>query len=172
MSSVDSGINSCSAAFMVDFWQRLKYGEICPSESGQGEGPSERERVVLARIFTVILGTVVTILACFVGKLGDIIEITNKIVNSFAGPMFSLFLLGMLTRRAQSLGVCTGALLSVGFMGWLIFFTDLNFLWPYTFGLVVALVFGYGVSLFERAPGPDKIHWAFREQRKVWKESA
>ena len=86
--------------------------------------------------------------------------------------MFSLFLLGMLTRRAQSLGVCTGALLSVGFMGWLIFFTDLNFLWPSTFGLVVALVFGYGVSLFERAPGPDKIHWAFREQRKVWKESA
>ena len=68
MSSVDSGINSCSAAFMVDFWQRLKYGEICPSESGQGEGPSERERVVLARIFTVILGTVVTILACFVGS--------------------------------------------------------------------------------------------------------
>ena len=172
MSSVDSGINSCSAAFMVDFWQRLKYGEIRPTEGRGRTGPSERERVVLARIVTVVLGTVVTILACFVGKLGDIVEITNKIVNSFAGPMFSLFLLGMLTRRAQSLGVCAGALLSVAFMAWLIFFTDLNFLWPSTFGLVVALVFGYGVSLLESAPGPDKVHWTFREQRKVWRESA
>ena len=169
MSSVDSGINSCSAAFMVDFWQRLKYGEIHPSENRATGSSSEQERVWLARILTFLLGAIVTVLACFVGGLGDIIEITNKIVNSFCGPMFSIFLLGMLTRRAQSVGVCTGALLSVAVMGWLIFATDLNFLWPSTFGLVVALSFGYGISLFERRPDKDQLRWTFVEQRKLWK---
>ena len=169
MSSVDSGINSCTAAFMVDFWQRLKHGEIRPSENTTVGTSSERERVLLARILTVILGITVTILACFVGKLGDIIEITNKIVNSFSGPMFSIFLLGMLTRRAQSVGVCVGGLLSVAVMAWLIFATPLNFLWPSSFGLAVTLIFGYGISLFERPPGEDKIRWTFAEQRKLWR---
>ena len=70
MSSVDSGINSCTVAFMVDFWQRLKHGEIRPSEKNQIGTSSEREKVVMARMITVILGITVTLLACFVGKLG------------------------------------------------------------------------------------------------------
>ncbi len=168
MSSTDSGINSCSAAFMVDFWQRLKEGEIHPSEDAETGGSSGQERVFLARIVTFVLGAIVTVLACFVGRLGDIIEITNKIVNSFSGPMFSIFLLGMLTKRAQSLGVCVGAVVSVGVMGWLIFATNLNFLWPSSFGLVVALVLGYGISLFERPPSQERLQWTLREQRKLW----
>ena len=172
MSSVDSGINSCSAAFMVDFWQRLKHGEIRPSESGKTGTSSEREQILLARILTLVLGAIVTVLACFVGDLGDIIEITNKIVNSFSGPMFAIFLLGMLSRRAQSAGVCVGALLALGVMGWLVFATNLNFMWPSTFGLAVALTFGYGISLFQSPPDLEKIRWTFAEQRKRWKATS
>ena len=171
MSSVDSGINSSTTAFVVDFWQRLKYGEIRSSEGGEASRVSEREKVLLARIITIVLGTVVTVTACFVGELGDIIEISGKIVNSFAGPMFSIFLLGMLSRRAQPLGVCIGALLSVAVMAWLVFATDLNFMWPTVFGLAVALIFGYGISLLERPPSQEKLRWTFAEQRKLWKEN-
>ena len=163
MSSVDSGINSCTTAFLVDFWQRLKYGEVRPSE-----GAHQHQQLVQARILTVVLGTIVTVLACFVGRLGDLIEITNKIVNSFAGPMFAIFLLGMLSRRAQSVGVCIGALLSMLVMGWLVFGTTLNFLWPSTFGLAVALAAGYGISLLERPPSPEKLRWTFASQRQRW----
>jgi SSS family transporter len=171
MSSVDSGINSCSTAFLVDFWQRLKHGRIRPLEDS-GAIRSGSEQLVLARSLTLVLGIIVTILACFVGKVGDIIEIANKIVNSFCGPMFAIFLLGMLTKRARSLGVCLGALSAMLMMAWLVFGTQLNFLWPSSFGLAVALLVGYGVSLLEKPSPKEKLQWTLAEQRKIWRLSA
>ena len=56
------------------------------------------------------LGVVVTVLACFVGALGTIIEIANKLVNSFAGPMLGIFILGMMTRRTEWRGAFWGLL--------------------------------------------------------------
>ena len=165
MSSLDSGINSCSTAFLVDFWQRLKHGQVRPVEEAAGERDSQSHQLFLARALTLVLGAMVTILACFVGALGDIIVIGNKLVNSFAGPMFSIFLLGMLSRRARSMGVCLGAVAGMAVMAWLIFWTDLNFLWPSTFGLVVSLSVGYGLSLFEREPEAEKLEWTLFEQR-------
>ncbi|NOZ23649.1 MAG: sodium/solute symporter [Planctomycetes bacterium] len=168
MSSVDSGINSCTTAYMVDFWRRLKFGQVhVPKESEQG---SEAEHDLrMARILTLVIGAAVTFLACFVGRLGDIIVIAGKIVNSFCGPMLAIFLLGMFTRRARSLAVCLGAFVSLVAMAYLSFWTDLNFQWPSTFGLVIALALGYGISLIEKAPDPEKLKWTFAEQRKLWK---
>ena len=170
MSSLDSGINSCSTAFLVDFWQRLKHGQVRPVEEEASPGDSQSHQLFLARALTLVLGAVVTVLACFVGALGDIIVIGNKLVNSFAGPMFSIFLLGMLTRRARSMGVCVGAVAGMAVMAWLIFWTELNFLWPSAFGLVVSLSVGYGLSLFEREPKAEKLQWTLFEQRKLWRE--
>ncbi len=56
------------------------------------------------------MGILVTVLACFVGALGTIIEITNKLVNSFAGPMLGIFVLGMLTRKTEWRGAFVGLL--------------------------------------------------------------
>jgi Na+/proline symporter len=83
--------------------------------------------------------------------------------------MFSIFLLGMLTRRARPVGVCMGAVAGMAVMAWLIFATDVNFLWPSTFGLIVSLAVGYGWSLLGRPLGKEKLHWTLREQRKLWK---
>ncbi len=172
MSSLDSGINSCSTAFLVDFWQRLKHGQVRPVEEEASPGDSQSHQLFLARALTLVLGAMVTVLACFVGALGDIIVIGNKLVNSFAGPMFSIFLLGMLTRRARSMGVCVGAVAGMAVMAWLIFWTELNFLWPSAFGLVVSLSVGYGLSLFEREPKAEKLQWTLFEQRKLWREES
>jgi SSS family transporter len=171
MSSVDSGINSCSTAFLVDFWQRLKHGRIRPLEDSDAD-QSGSEQLVLARILTLVLGIIVTVLACFVGRVGDIIEMANKIVNSFCGPMFAVFLLGMLTKRARSLGVCVGALSAMLVMGWLVFGTQLNFLWPSSFGLAVALLVGYGISLLEKPSPKEKLQWTLAEQLKIGKSAA
>ena len=167
MSSLDSGINSCATAFLVDFWQRLKHGQVRPLEGVATYGEFQSQ-VSFARWLTLILGALVVVIACFVGKLGDIIVIGNKLVNSFAGPMFSIFLLGMLTKRARSVGVCVGAVAGMGVMAWLIFGTDLNFLWPSTFGLVVSLSVGYGLSLLEGPSEGGQMQWTLREHRKRW----
>ena len=169
MSSLDSGINSCTTAFLVDFWQRLRHGNVRPVEEKTADSSVPSQELLLARKLTLVLGAVVTVLACFVGRLGDIIVIGNKLVNSFTGPMFAIFLLGMLTKRARPVGVCAGTVAGIAVMAWLIFGTSLNFLWPVAFGLVVSLSVGYGLSLLERPPEAGKLNWTLWEQRKLWK---
>ena len=173
MSSVDSGINSCTTAFMVDFWRRLKYGEVHVPEAAES-GETARHNLFLARILTLAFGVAVTIIACFVGRLGSIIVIANKLVNGFCGPMFAIFLLGMLSRRARPRGVCVGALISLLLMWYYTFFASvkISFQWPSTVGLAIALALGYGLSLLERAPGPEKLQWTLAEQRKHWRNEA
>jgi len=171
MSSVDSGINSCTTAFMVDFWRRLKYGQVHVPKAAE-EGAEAQHDLRMARWLTLGIGVAVTIIACFVGRLGSIIVIAGKLINGFCGPMFAIFLLGMVTRRARSLGVCVGALVSLLVMWYLTFFakTTLSFQWPSTVGLVIALAVGYGVSLLEGAPAPEKLEWTLAEQRKLWQQ--
>lgn len=150
MSSVDSGINSCTTAFMVDFWRRLRYGDISIDEASDSEAKS-RDDLRLARLLTIVLGVFVTVAACFVGKLGSIIVIAGKLVNGFCGPMFMIFLMGMFTKRAKSLGVAYGAVLSMAIMWHYTFFApvQLNFKWTSALGFVLAFTFCYGLSLFQ-----------------------
>ena len=67
-----------------------------------------------------VLGLVVTVLACFVGALGTIIEITNKLVNSFAGPMLGIFVLGMMTRKTEWRGAFWGLVVGTVVTGYCI----------------------------------------------------
>jgi len=150
MSSVDSGINSCTTAFMVDFWRRLRYGDISINAIADSEEKS-KDDLRMVRIMTVLLGAFVTVIACFVGQLGSIIVIAGKLVNGFCGPMFVIFLMGMFTRRAKSLGVIYGAIISLCIMWYLSFFAEitLNFKWTSTLGFVVSLASCYGLSLYQ-----------------------
>lgn len=170
MSSIDSGINSCTTAFMVDFWLRLRYGQVQVPE-GAREASEEGNDLFMARVLTFGIGTMVTVIACFVGALGSIIEIAGKLINAFCGPMFAIFLLGIITRRARPLGVCLGALISLLVMWYYTFFAPikLNFQWPGTVGLLLALLLGYGLSLLEGPPSPEKLTWTLAERRKLWK---
>ena len=177
MSSVDSGINSCCTAFLVDFWQRLKYGEVSPAAAKSDER-REQDQLMVAKVGTLVLGVVVVICACLIPLIGEsIILLTNKLVNSLCGPMFAIFLLGMFTKRARPLGVCIGALFSL-LLTYTLIFDKINFLlrpyklsfqWPAVFSLVVALVVGYVLSLLEKKPDITKLEWTFSMQRKLWK---
>jgi hypothetical protein len=156
---------------MVDFWRRLRHGEVRVPEAAEA-GEAARHNLLLARVLTLVLGVVVTIIACFVGRLGSIIVIANTLVNGFCGPMFAIFLLGLLSKRARPLGVCVGALISLLLMWYYTYFASvrISFQWPSTVGLVIALALGYGLSLLERAPDPAKLQWTLAEQRKLWRQ--
>jgi len=98
MSSLDSGIHSCSTAFITDFYTRFS------SRGMTGE-------LALNRLLTVIFGIFITGAAMSVGRLGSIFEIANKIINGFGSPLLAVFLLGLFSRRANSLGMFLGGLL-------------------------------------------------------------
>ena len=57
-----------------------------------------------------VLGISVTIMACYIGRLGDIFTITAKLINMFAGPLFGVFILGMFTKRANAASVLIAGL--------------------------------------------------------------
>lgn len=158
MSSIDSGINTVTTAYITDFHKRLNL--FNPNRVAV----SDREILRLARILTFIIGAVITTLACFVGQLGSIIEITNKIVNSFSGPLISIFILGMLTRRATPYAVMTASITGTVLTVYAIFFTPISFLWYPAIGGFFTLIIGYSLSFFENKPAETKLQglvWRF-----------
>jgi SSS family transporter len=135
MSSVDSGVNSCAAALATDFYARF---------SAKGEG----ENVWRNRVFVLILGAVATTLACFVGRLGSLFDIGNRIVNALGSPLLAVILLGMFARRANARGVLVGGILGAA---WSVLVTVLvrgiSLHYYAVVNLIGALVLGYGASL-------------------------
>ena len=173
MSSVDSGINSCCTAFWVDFWQRLVHGQVKP-QSDAGDEAQQHQQLVVARVMTGVFGVIAILsaIAISIFGAGAIIELTSKLVNSFCGPMFAIFLLGMFTTRARPLGVVIGAVTSVVVMNVLmhveIYGRKLSWQWPAAVGLIIALGVGYVASLLEKAPAAEKLEWTFAKQSQKW----
>ena len=164
MSSIDSGLNSCTTAFITDFYKRLNWKFNGMERLFSGGLPVEAGtlELKLSRLLTLILGVVVIVLACYVGQLGSIIEITNKLVNSFAGPMAAVFLLGMLTRRCNPLGAFLGLLVGSIVTSYFILFSNISFLWYGTVGLVTTLMVGYAVSIFQGGLPTDRQDLTFK----------
>lgn len=103
MSSVDSGINSITTTTVVDF-----YGGLLKRRYDRAA------HLLLARVWTIVWGVLVTGIAIAAGLWGKtLLEMSNTVSGLFCGPLLGIFLLGMLTRRANWQGALLGA--AVGF---------------------------------------------------------
>ena len=63
-----------------------------------------------ARWVTLMWGVVVTIsaVAVYFARLGSIVEIAAAVIGYFSGPLLGMFLLGMFSLRANSIGAILG----------------------------------------------------------------
>jgi len=171
VSSFDSGVNACTAALTNDFWSRL--------------GRRAEVSTQIARVGTLLLGIAAVLLATQIGRLGDLFEIALKLLNSFLGPLLSLFLLGMFSRRAHARGVFWGTVLGAGCTAVLVFarpllgvlegaegalalallpwvkLLDIGFLWVSPLSLMITLSISYGLSLALR-PASNDTRWTFQ----------
>jgi len=103
MSSIDSGIHSCCTAVMTDFRPRAAANE---SDDAQYDVRADR-------LLTFTFGGVATLLACFVGQLGTIFEIANKVINGLGSPLLALVLLGLFRRGLTSAGMLSGGIAGI-----------------------------------------------------------
>jgi SSS family transporter len=164
LSSIDSAINACTAVVTVDFYDRLYRNRAAPETPCS---PAEqRAQVRVSRIATVGLGIAATVLASNVPRLGDLIEICNRLINAFTGPLFGIFLLGMFARRARAEGVLAGGLLGTLTTLWAAHGSRLGFLWPSSVGLAATLLVGYGVCLLLPPTGGSKSDLTWRNVMK------
>lgn len=136
MSSMDSGINSMATVISHDF--------IFPLFGRQDGSRAVRT----ARILTVALGLLATALSIqlffFSGAKG-IIETFASFMGMFSAPVLSLFLLGLLTRRASFAAWIPGALAAIALNAWLQT-TAVSWIWYFPSGFAVSFLFGLLLS--------------------------
>ena len=111
-------------------------------------------------------GALVIVLAFLVQRLGTLLEATNKVIGLIGGPLIGLFLLGILTRRANARGALIGWIGGLSIALWVCFGTRISFLWYALTGCVSTLVIGYIVSHFGRGPDRKQLDGLTWSERK------
>ncbi len=143
-STISTSMNSTATALVTDFCMPLG---LCKDDHGY---------LRLGRIFTFALGLIGTLFACLL-DLYDIKSMVDQfmmMLGLFGGPLCGLFMLGMLTRRANATGGLMGALTGLAVVWCVMIFTPVSFFLYAMIGTVTTFVAGYLISL--ATPSEDK----------------
>ena len=97
------------------------------------------------------------------GRIGSLYEIMNKVIGLFVGPLFGMFLLGIFTKRANSLGVLAGGILGAFLIIYVAFFTDVSFIYTTTLGLLFTFTIGYLSSVTIWKNLKSNHEWTFKK---------
>jgi SSS family transporter len=142
LSSIDSAINSCTSVVVVDFYHRLALGR----RVGHAFAGDDRRQVFVSRVATAVFGLAGTLLATNVARIGSLLEIANKLINAFTGPLFGIYLLAMFSRRATAVPVLIAGLAGTFTTYYVAYRTSIGFMWPSTFGLAATLFIGFALT--------------------------
>jgi Na+/proline symporter len=139
MSTIDSSLNSIATALITDFHARFK------PES------SDRARLRMARLVTVIGGLAAIALACVPARFlsGDtrVFNLYVGVMGVIMGSITGLFVLGIFTRRANGVGSLIGAVCGAVIQILVSQFTKVHFFLYMGVGVVCTSVIGYAASL-------------------------
>ncbi len=139
MSNLSGSLNSLSSTTVLDFYKPL----VKPAGS-------EEQLLSLSRWFTAAWGVVLIVIAMVARKWGSVFTAGLTIASLVYGPMLGAFLLGVLTKRANQIGVMSGMATSLGFMSLIWYKTSIAWTWYVLFGTVVCFAVGYAVSLVSK----------------------
>jgi SSS family transporter len=147
MSNLSAALNSLSASSIVDFYGRLR------------PGASDTQKMRLSRTATVLWALVLFALALLARHSTRVLETGLSIASVPYGAMLGVFLLGVLTRRANQIGAIVGMLFGFALNLYLwqgtIMGKKIPFTWYVVFGTVATFVVGYVCSLFTAASTPS-----------------
>lgn len=144
MSSLDSSMNSISAALVNDFVYRF------PAKDRRLDPLS------LARRLTLALGVIGTATAMVLAtyEIKYLFDFFQKVLGLFGGGLAGVFLLAVFTRRCNATGALAGLVSGAALTIAVAFLTDVNFLLYAAVGSLSCFVVGYLVSLI--AGGQDR----------------
>ncbi len=144
MSTIDSGINSLAAVVAYDWLagRRLSLGA--------------------SRLLTVIFGAATVAAALLAPALGKhVIDIIARIAGTFLGLLLGLFLLGMLSPRANTLGAVVGLAAGAGCLLWGMLCTTVPHWWYGALASAPILVVGILASYLAGKPRGDQLRGVF-----------
>lgn len=146
MAVMSAGINALTTATTVDFYQRL----FRPHETGE-------HYAVVGRVGTVVWGTLVTGLALFADRLGELALAYNRVSSFISGPLLGVFMLAALTMRTTAVGAIAGAAAGMVSVSFVMFHTTWSFFYTAPIGLAATMAIGYAVSLTGTSPPAERL---------------
>jgi solute:Na+ symporter, SSS family len=172
MSSLDSALNSLAAALTVDFLVRFK------------TGVTEAKRLIFAKVVVITAGMLGIGIGIYSSRTqAPLIDLILSFMGYFAGGLLGLFLLGMLSKRANGNGAFTGAIVGTlvvlmvtandfplprlyAIMG----FEPVPFIWSTAIGLIITVLVGYAISLLGKPMPPERlqnttVNWTAAQRR-------
>lgn len=96
LSSFNSALNSAATLFCLDFYK--------PFVLKRGNAAGDRRVVVVGQIFATILAILAMVVAPLLAQMESIFEYLQKVNGLYSVPVISIFLVGILTRRAPAIG--------------------------------------------------------------------
>jgi SSS family transporter len=143
MSNLSAALNSLSSSSMMDFYLR------------HHPHLSDRSQMRISRISTLLWAMLLFALAVLsLHKVGRVIEVGLQIASVAYGAMLGVFLLGILTRRANQEGAILGMACGLAVELYIWLWTALPWTWYVAVGTIVTFSVGYLSSLaFSRTAG-------------------
>jgi len=140
MSTLSGSMNSAATAYIVDIHSKFF--------NKSNQGPQLRT----ARIATCIIGVISLSFAFLMAtwNIASLWDEFNKILGLILGSMGGLFMLGMLTKRANSTGAMIGIIVSIIVQLFVARFQVFHLLLYTASGFISCFVVGYVASLFFR----------------------
>jgi solute:Na+ symporter, SSS family len=136
MSNLSAALNALSSSLIMDFYVRFR------------PLAEERTKMRLSRVATLFWALLLFALAVLsLNKVGRVVEVGLQIASIAYGALLGVFLLGVLTRRANQRGAMVGMLFGFGVEIYLWLGTRVPWTWWVMMGTCVTFAIGYGVSL-------------------------
>jgi SSS family transporter len=136
MSNLSAALNSLSSTSMMDFYLRLN-PQI-----------DEKQKLHLSRISTLCWALVLFGLAILsLHKVSRVIEVGLSIASVAYGALLGVFLLGVLTRKANQSGAILGMLFGFAVELYIWLYTTVPWTWYVAIGTAVTFAIGYGDSI-------------------------
>jgi Na+/proline symporter len=136
MANLSAAFNSLASSSVVDFYKPF----VRPNAG-------EKHYLAISRAVTLGWGVVLVVIALVAQHLHrSVLELALTIASVPYGSMLGIFLLGVLTKRANSRGALAGALVALATMGVVVGYTSLAWTWYVALGTVVTFAVGWAAS--------------------------
>jgi len=153
MSNLSAALNSLSSSSIMDFYLRFRADVRTGVRVDVRPDVSEVKRLRLARLATVAWALVLFGLAVLaLHRVGRVVEVGLQIASVAYGALLGVFLLGVLTTRANQRGAMIGMLCGFTIELYLWGWSQVAFTWWVAIGTTVTFAAGYVASASWRTP--------------------
>ncbi len=136
MSTLSSSLNSLASTTVVDFYRPFLKRSSAASE-----------QLHISKWMTLFWGLILAILAIFSRGVSSVLEAGLTIASITYGSMLGIFLLGVLTKRANEKGCILAMAVGLASMLSIWYFSTIAFTWYVLIGTAITFSVGYVASL-------------------------